>query len=131
MAKTVKGKTDKKSKTTKPGKKNIFARLRGFFSGLRKELKQVVWPDRKKIKKTSLVSIVIIFVFVAVIFLTDTLITAGLNAGGFYDPDKAAEARSTVVSEETEATPSETEPTIAVDTDNETEADETASETSE
>ncbi|MGI6545296.1 MAG: preprotein translocase subunit SecE [Fastidiosipilaceae bacterium] len=97
--------TDNKKKGAKAvKKKGFFSRLKSFFSGLKNELKQVSWPDKVKLRKTAIVSFAIIFIFVAVIFLTDTILTAGLSAGGFYDAERAAQASESRQVEETDAT---------------------------
>ena len=75
-AKQVKDKkAEKPAKTAKvkDKKPNVFVRMgrsiKKFFKELRGESKKVVWPDRKTVLKSSLVSVVIIGV---VIWLIDT-----------------------------------------------------------
>lgn len=135
--KDTKNKNQKNTKRNQDAKKGFFARIRGFFAGLRTELKLVTWPDKKKIKKHSVATYLIIFIFVAVIFLTDTIVTTALDATGFYDEQKAIEAqqeRKEAVAGEPEVTVSEVEEvtedavTEATDADA-SEQEETAEET--
>lgn len=54
-------------------KKNIFARIGGYFKGAWNELKQVRWPTRKATWGLTLAVIIFSLFFVLLILLLDTL----------------------------------------------------------
>lgn len=72
-------KRDKKS--DKPG---FGARIKNFFSGLKAELKRVIWPDRKKLKINTATVLVIILAAALMIFVFDSLVSLLLDKTGFY-----------------------------------------------
>jgi preprotein translocase subunit SecE len=54
-------------------KKNVFARIGGYFKGAWYELRQVRWPNRKATWALTLAVIVFSIFFVVLIVLLDTL----------------------------------------------------------
>lgn len=62
-------------KVTKPrkNKKNVFARIGGYFKGAWFELRQVRWPNRKATWSLTLAVILFSLFFVALILLLDTI----------------------------------------------------------
>ncbi|NLF20160.1 MAG: preprotein translocase subunit SecE [Clostridiaceae bacterium] len=76
----------------------FLAKVKNFFRGLRNELKLVVWPDRKKVKETASVVLVVVALLVAVIFVVDSLMTGLLGVLGFnVAPTAPTTASSAVV----------------------------------
>lgn len=74
-AKVVKAssKADKPAKKPKKSKKNIFARIGGYFVGAWQELRQVRWPNRKATWSLTLAVILFSLFFVVIIVLLDSL----------------------------------------------------------
>ena len=107
-------------------KKNIFKRMGQYFKEVRIELKRVIWPSKDKLKKTSVVALVMIAFFAIFLYATDFIVRKGLEATGFYEIVEettvatAAPTVSTTVAT-TEATEATTEAT-------ETEAEATSEE---
>lgn len=60
-------KTEKKvvKKTTPKKKEKTKVKKEGFFKGLKKELKLVIWPKAKEILKYTIATIVVCLLFVA------------------------------------------------------------------
>ena len=65
---------------------NIWKKLKYFFSGLKAELKRVVWPDRKRLVQSTATVLAICLLVGLLLFVVDTLLGAILNAVGFYAP---------------------------------------------
>ncbi len=72
--KTKAAKTPKAAKPTKSDKPNFFARLMQYFRDVRGEMKRVVWPTRPEIINSSVVVIVTLIFFSALIFAIDTVV---------------------------------------------------------
>ena len=66
-------KADQSSKTPIEAKRNIFARIGGYFKGAWLELKQVRWPTRKATWGLTLAVILFSAFFVVLILLLDAL----------------------------------------------------------
>lgn len=62
-----------KASKAKREKKNVFARIGGYFKGAWKELRQVRWPNRRATWSLTLAVIVFSIFFVLLILLLDTL----------------------------------------------------------
>jgi preprotein translocase subunit SecE len=71
--KTVKTPTKATSAADAPVKKNIFARIGGYFKGAWVELRQVRWPNRRATWGLTLAVLIFSAFFVVLILLLDTL----------------------------------------------------------
>ncbi len=65
----------KKEKKTKDKKKKV-----GFFGGIRKEMKQVVWPSAGDIVKST-IAVVVMCLFLCLFFLAITALMALIKEG--------------------------------------------------
>ena len=74
-AKTTKSKKAVKAKVVKKStdKKNVFARIGGYFTGAWRELRQVRWPNRRATWALTLAVIVFSVFFMVLIALLDVL----------------------------------------------------------
>ena len=85
-AKPEKAKKDTAAKkdSSKDGKASRGARARKsiakFFKDFRSECKKIVWPDRKTVLKSSLVSIVAVTILAVILWLVDTGLAEGVKA---------------------------------------------------
>ncbi len=77
-------KTAKRDSAKKGGKPSIFARLKKWFVNIISELKRVMWPDRKKLKQSTLTVLLIIAIATVLILVFDSLISFILRTSGFY-----------------------------------------------
>lgn len=59
-----------KAKAAKP---SIFARISKSLSGVRIEMKRVVWPTRSEVINSSIVVIVTLLFFIAFTFIVDNI----------------------------------------------------------
>lgn len=66
----------------KATKKNVFARLIGYFRNVWAELKRVVWPSRKEVANSSLVVIVTLIFFVVFTLAVDTIVLQAVQLIG-------------------------------------------------
>ncbi len=68
-------KVAKVAKATKSsdGKRNVFARIGGYFKGAWTELRQVRWPNRKATWSLTLAVIIFSLFFVLLVVLLDSL----------------------------------------------------------
>lgn len=80
MAKKTKGTADK------GGKKPFGKRVKSFFSNIFAEIKRVIWPDKRKLRQSTVTVLIIIILATAIIWLFDTVVGAILRATGFYAP---------------------------------------------
>lgn len=67
-----KAQTTTKSKQAKKPKKSIFKKVLAYFSGVRQELKRVVWPTRKQLVRLSIAVFCILIVVGFCIWALDT-----------------------------------------------------------
>ena len=58
----------------KGSKPSFGARISKWFSNIVNELKRVIWPDKKKLKQSTLTVLLIIFFSVIVILVFDTVV---------------------------------------------------------
>ncbi len=72
-----------KDKSKDKGKVSLITRLKNFFRGLKNELKLVVWPDKKSVKQTTAVVLVIVALTAVLIFIVDSVMTGVLSLAGF------------------------------------------------
>lgn len=86
MARKSKPEKKSKDKDKKPG---LWKRIKTFFSDIKKELKRVTWPDKKRLKTNTATVIVIILLSALIIFIFDSLITFILTRSGFYHVETA------------------------------------------
>lgn len=77
-------KETKRAGTKKDAKPSIFARLKKWFVNIIMELKRVVWPDKKKLKQSTLTVLLIIALSTVLILIFDSLIGFILRTTGFY-----------------------------------------------
>ena len=96
-------KTAKREVAKKDGKPSIFARLKKWFVNIISELKRVMWPDKKKLKQSTLTVLLIIAIATVLILVFDSLISFVLRTSGFYSA---------------KATPETTAPPAVTDTTN-------------
>lgn len=73
------------SKKKAETKASFWERVKGFFKGIRAELKKVSWPDRKRLKQNVAAVLLIVLVAAALIFVFDWLSGLILDATGFYN----------------------------------------------
>ncbi|MGI6617543.1 MAG: preprotein translocase subunit SecE [Saccharofermentanales bacterium] len=79
--------TDRKApdKAPQKGSKPSFgARISKWFSNIVNELRRVIWPDKKKLKQSTLTVLLIIFFSVIVILVFDTVVRLIFTATGLY-----------------------------------------------
>lgn len=82
MAKAKKNTAVKKKEETKP---SIIERLKGFFKGIRQELKKVSWPDMKRLRQNTGAVVAIVLGLALLIFVFDLLVSNLLRVTGFYN----------------------------------------------
>lgn len=58
-------------------------KIKRFFVNLKNELKLVVWPDRKEVKQTTAVVLIVVAATVLLVFVVDSIMTGVLNLAGF------------------------------------------------
>lgn len=80
MAKDPKQPTTEKKGVQKP---SFFERVKETFRGIRRELKRVVWPNRKTMRENTFAVLVITIAVTAILFFTDTIMVQILDAAGF------------------------------------------------
>ncbi|WP_085829975.1 preprotein translocase subunit SecE [Collinsella vaginalis] len=68
----------KKKPAKKGGKPGILARVRGYVSSVRSEMRRVVWPTRKELINYSIAVVASLVVVGIVIALFDVIISQGL-----------------------------------------------------
>ena len=103
----------KRAATKKDDKPSIFARLKKWFVNIITELKRVVWPDKKKLKQSTMTVLLIIAISTVVILVFDSVIAFILRTSGFYSSKPA--------------TPETTEPPAIVETTEPAETGDTTS----
>lgn len=100
-------KTKKKvaaTRSKKPAKKakpSLGARLKKWFVNIITELKRVMWPDKKKLRQSTVTVLLIIAISVVIILAFDSLITFIMRTTGIYSTKDQAQ--------ETEPAPTVTE----------------------
>ncbi|NLA72168.1 MAG: preprotein translocase subunit SecE [Clostridiaceae bacterium] len=76
--------TRAKKSTKKSDKPSLGARIKKWFTNIITELKRVIWPDRKRLRQSTLTVLMIIVLSVVVILVFDTLITFVMRTTGIY-----------------------------------------------
>ena len=101
------------SRSRKPAKKDkkpsFFARLKKWFVNIITELKRVMWPDRKKLRQSTVTVLLIIGLSVVIILAFDTVINFIMRTTGIYSTKTPVETEETKPSETEETKPSETD----------------------
>lgn len=110
MAKKSNNELETKGKKT-PAKKQELSfggKVKRFFGNLRNEIKLVVWPNRKEVKETTIVVLLVIAATVVLVFVVDSLMTGILSLSGFNtaaveppSPAPAVTAAATTAASET------------------------------
>ena len=83
-------KTSKKvaeGRSKKPAKKakaSLGSRLKKWFVNIITELKRVMWPDKKKLRQSTVTVLIIIAISVVIILVFDTAITFIMKTTGIY-----------------------------------------------
>lgn len=67
-----KAQTSAKSKKDRKQKKSIFKKMVSYFSGVRQELKRVVWPTKRQLLRLTIVVLVVLIVFGVCVWALDT-----------------------------------------------------------
>lgn len=73
-------KSQPKKASAKPSKPSVFARLGGYFVGVRSELTRVVWPGRQEVLNSTVV-VLVTLVFFAVLTSVVGLIASASVTG--------------------------------------------------
>ncbi|HZK28692.1 MAG TPA: preprotein translocase subunit SecE [Clostridia bacterium] len=73
-----------KKSSKKDSKPSFGARIKKWFTNIITELKRVIWPDRKKLKQSTLTVLLIITISVVIILVFDTVITFVMRTSGIY-----------------------------------------------
>ena len=68
----------------KDAKLSLGGRLKKWFVTIITELKRVIWPDKKKLRQSTLTVLLIIAISVVIILVFDTLITFIMRTTGIY-----------------------------------------------
>ena len=59
-------------------KPNVFARIKGWFTDMKAELKRVVWPSFAKVRQNTIIVLIFVLVVGAVIWVLDWLFSSGI-----------------------------------------------------
>lgn len=86
--------------TSKESKPSLGARLKKWFVNIITELKRVIWPDRKKLRQSTLTVLLIIAISVVIILVFDTAITFIMRTSGMYSAKETAAETDPIVSED-------------------------------
>ena len=81
-----------KKPVKKGGKLSLGGRLKKWFVNIITELKRVIWPDRKKLRQSTLTVLLIIAISVVIILVFDTLITFIMRTTGIYSTKEPVES---------------------------------------
>ena len=73
--KEIKSDTEKKQKSSKP---SVFSRIGGWFRSLRSESKKISWASAASVRKNSIIVIVCVVIFSAVLGLADYLLSGSV-----------------------------------------------------
>ena len=60
-------------------KPNAFARIKDWFVDMKAELKRVVWPSFAKVKQNTLIVLIFVLIFGAIIWILDALWGKGMS----------------------------------------------------
>lgn len=62
-----------------PAKPSVITRLSGYFSGVKTELKRVVWPSRTEVINSSIVVIITLVFFALFAFVVDAISSGAIE----------------------------------------------------
>ncbi len=82
--KKMKTRDSRSKRPVKKGKATSGSRIRKWFTNIITELKRVMWPDRKKLRQSTMTVLLIIAISVVIILVFDTLITFIMRTTGIY-----------------------------------------------
>ena len=68
------------AKNTKPSKPGLFARLGSYFSGVRSELKRVVWPGRQEVINSTIIVLVTLVFFAVLTSVVGAIASGAITA---------------------------------------------------
>lgn len=68
------------AKTSKPSKPGLFARLGSYFSGVRSELKRVVWPGRQEVINSTIIVLVTLVFFAVLTSVVGAIASGAITA---------------------------------------------------
>lgn len=71
-------------KPAKKAKASLGSRLKKWFVNIITELKRVMWPDKKKLRQSTVTVLIIIAISVVIILVFDTAITFIMKTTGIY-----------------------------------------------
>ncbi|HHW93319.1 MAG TPA: preprotein translocase subunit SecE [Clostridiaceae bacterium] len=122
----------KRAVKKKDAKPSLFARLKKWFINIINELKRVVWPDKKKLKQSTLTVLLIIAISTVMILVFDSLISFILRTTGFYSSkastSETVEPPAITETAETAETEGDAESTATTETSNPSESVEATTE---
>ena len=84
-------------------------RLKNFFTGLKAELKRVIWPDRKRLIQSTATVLAICVIIGVILFVVDTMVGGLLKGIGFYSGGGTAAPTTTTAATTVETTVTTTE----------------------
>lgn len=108
MAKKSNNVSKKNDKKTED-KPKLTTRVKTFFTSLFKEIKLVVWPNRKTLKETTAVVLVVVAAVVLLVFVIDKAMIGVLDLMGFNTAPAVTSNTTTIASEVEETDAGETE----------------------
>ena len=73
-----------KKPVKKGGKLSLGGRLKKWFVNIITELKRVIWPDKKKLRQSTMTVLLIIAISVVIILVFDTVIAFIMRTTGIY-----------------------------------------------
>jgi len=89
-----------KKPVKKSSKPSLGGRLRKWFVNIITELKRVIWPDKKKLRQSTITVLLIIAISVVIILVFDTVITFIMRTSGIYSTKETQDETDTPVVEE-------------------------------
>ncbi|NLA96517.1 MAG: preprotein translocase subunit SecE [Clostridiaceae bacterium] len=92
------------SRSKKPVKKSrkpsLGGRLRKWFVNIITELKRVIWPDKKKLRQSTVTVLLIIAISVVIILVFDTVISFIMRKTGIYSTKETSDEETPDLEEE-------------------------------
>ena len=80
---------------------SLAGRLKKWFVNIITELKRVIWPDKKKLRQSTMTVLLIIAISVVIILVFDTLITFVMRTTGVYSTkDQPADSDAPITEQE-------------------------------
>lgn len=75
---------EKKKKAVKKGNKPSGGRIKRWFVNIITELKRVIWPDKKRLRQSTMTVLLIIAISVVIILAFDTVVSFIMRTTGIY-----------------------------------------------